>query len=150
MKYFITLFIAFLGAITPVLAQVEKPYFQIFDIPDDTKIIRIETNDSFKIRKWNGTQLMLDMSIRLDGATMDLLAVVIFDNRYAYETSKQGSNILVKAKILRKDLSKLKHSGNVCVEKITTTIYMPDTFELNNNKEFVRKEDMLIASDKRE
>ena len=150
MKYFITLFVAFFGAIIPVLAQVEKPYFQIFDIPDDTKIIRIETNDSFNIRRWNGTQLMLDMSIRLDGATMDLLAVVIFDNRYAYEASKKGSNILIKAKILRKDLSKLKHSGNVCIEKITTTIYMPDTFELNNNKEFVRKEDLIIASDKRE
>ena len=150
MKYFITLLIAFLGAITPVLAQVEKPYFQIFDIPDDTKIIRIETNDSFNIRRWNGTQLMLDMSIRLDGATMDLLAVIIADNRYTYETSKQGSNILIKATMLRKDLSKLKHSGNVCIEKITTTIYMPDTFELNNNKEFVRKEDLIIASDKRE
>ena len=149
MKYFITLLIAFLGAITPVLAQVEKPYFQIFDIPDDTKIIKIETNDSFKIRKWSGTQVMLDMSIRLDGATMELLAVVIFDNRYAYESSKQGSNISIKAKILRKDLIKLKHSGNVCVEKITTTIYIPDTFELNSHKEFVRKEDVIIASDKR-
>ena len=150
MKYFITLFVVFFGAIIPALAQVEKPYFQIFDIPDDTKIIKIETNDSFKIRKWSGTQVMLDMSIRLDGATMDLLAVVIFDNRYAYVSSKHGSNISIKATILRKDLSKLKHSGNVCVEKITTTIYIPDTFELNSNKEFVRKEDLIIASDKRE
>ncbi len=149
MKYFISLFAALFGIIIPLLAQVEKPYFQIFDIPDDAKTIKIETNDSFKIRKWSGTQVMLDMSIRLDGATMDLLAVVIFDNRYAYESSKQGSNVSIKAKTLRKDLIKLKHSGNLCVEKITTTIYIPNTFELNGNKEFVRKEDVIIASDKR-
>ena len=150
MKYFITLFVAFFGAIIPLLAQVEKPYFQIFDIPDGTKIIRIETNDSFKIRRWKGTQLMLDMSIRLDGATMNLLAVIIENNRYAYELSKQGSNMLLKAKILRKDLSKMKYMGNFCVEKVMITIYLPDSFELNSNKEFVRKEDVIIASDKRE
>ena len=150
MKYFISLLVAFLGAITPVLAQVEKPFFQIFDISDDTKTIKIETNDSVKIRKWNGTQLMLDMSIRLDGATVDLLALVIFDNRYAYEVSKQGSNMLVKAKILRRDLTKLKYMGNFCIEKVITTIYMPDTFELKGNKEFVRKEEDIIAAHKKE
>jgi hypothetical protein len=149
MKSFITLLFAFLGTTTAVSAQVEKPYFQIFDIADDTKSIKIETNDSIKIRKWNGTQLMFDMSIRLDGGTMDLLAVIIFDNRYAYEASKQGNNMLVKAKLLRRDMSKLKHAGNFCVEKVTTTLYVPDTFEQKNDREFIRKEDVIIASDKK-
>ena len=104
MKRFFTLFVLFLSSIATISAQVEKPYFQVFDISDDTKSIKIETGDSYKIRKWNGVQLMVDMSIRLEGGSMDLLGAIIFDNRYAYESVPQGANLLVRAKMNRRDL----------------------------------------------
>jgi hypothetical protein len=150
MKRFFTLFIFFLSSIVAVSAQVEKPYFQVFDISDDTKSIKIETNDTFKVRKWNGVQLMVDMSIRLDGGNMDLLSAIIFDNRYAYESDKQGANLLVRAKMNRRDLTKIKYQGSVCNEKITMTIYLPDGFEMRSLNEFVRKEDTVIAAEKNE
>jgi hypothetical protein len=129
---------------------VEKPFFQVFDINDDVKSIKIETADSFKIRKWNGVQLMVDMSIRLDGGSMDLLGVVIFDNRYAYELDNQGSALTVRAKMMHRELSKIKYLGNYCTEKITMTLYVPDGFEIRSPTEFVRKEDVIIASEKHE
>jgi hypothetical protein len=147
-RFFALCFLLFSG-IASVSAQVEKPYFQVFDISDETKIIKIETRDSFRVRKWNGVQLMVDMSIHLDGGSMDLLSMVIFDNRYAYEVDKQAENVLIRAKLARRDLAKLKYMGNFCVEKVTTTIYVPDGFEVRGNNEFVRKEDVLIVSDKR-
>jgi hypothetical protein len=148
MKRFFTLFVFFLSGIATVSAQVEKPYFQVFDISDDTKSIKIETNDSFKIRKWNGVQLMVDMSIRLDGGNMDLLGAIIFDNRYAYESESKGGNLLVRAKMNRRDLVKIKYQGTVCNEKITMTIYVPDGFEVRSPNEFVRKEEAIIAAEK--
>jgi hypothetical protein len=144
-RFFTLLFILGFGSLS---AQVEKPYFQVFDISDDTKSIKIETIDSFNVRKWNGIQLMVDMSIRLEGGTMDLLSAVIFDNRYAYEATQGGENLVVRAKLSRRDLTKLKYMGKPCTEKITMTIYLPDGFELRENNEFVRKTDVLMAADK--
>ncbi len=148
MNRFFTLLILFFFSILTVSAQVEKPYFQVFDISDETKSIKIETADSFKIRKWNGVQLMVDMSIRLDGGSMDLLGMVIFDNRYAYESDNQGNNLTIRAKMMRRDITKLKYLGNLCTEKVTMTLFVPDGFEMRSPTEFVRKEDVIIASDK--
>jgi hypothetical protein len=148
MNRLFTLFFLLFSSFASVSAQVEKPYFQVFDINEDVKSIKIETADSFQVRKWNGVQLMVDMSIRLDGGTMDLLGVVIFDNRYAYETNNQGSHLVISPKMMRRDLSKIKYMGAVCTEKITMTIYMPDGFEMRSPNEFARKEDVLIAAEK--
>ncbi len=127
---------------------VEKPYFQVFDINDDVKNIKVETADSFTIRKWNGVQLMVDMSIRLEGGSMDLLGVVIFDNRYAYDIDNQGAMLIVRPKIAHRESNRIKYKGSYCTEKITMTIYVPDGFEVHNGNEFIRKEDVIIASDK--
>jgi hypothetical protein len=93
--------------------------------------------------------MMLDMSIRLDGGTMDLLGVIIFDNRYAYDALKQGDNMVVRAKMLRRDITKLKYLGNMCVEKVTMTVYLPEGFTLTGHNEFSRKTDVFIASDRK-
>jgi hypothetical protein len=140
----------FLSIATLSAQIVEKPFFQVFDINDDVKSIKIETADSFKIRKWNGVQLMVDMSIRLDGGSMDLLGVVIFDNRYAYELDNQGGALTVRAKMMHRESAKIKYLGNYCTEKITMTLYVPDGFEVRSPTEFVRKEDVIIASEKHE
>ena len=149
MNRFIILFSLFFSATAAVSAQPEKPFFQIFDVGDDTKSIKIETNDTFKIRKWSGTQLMIDISISLEGGSMDLLGFVIFDNRYAYELEKTDGKMVVRAKIMRRDMAKLKYMGNFCVEKVVTIVYLPDGFELRNHNEFTRKEGVFIASDRK-
>jgi hypothetical protein len=148
MNRLFTLFILLFSSIAVVSAQVEKPYFQVFDIADEVKSIKIETADSFQVRKWNGVQLMVDMSIRLEGGTMDLLGVVIFDNRYAYEMNNQGNLLLIRPKMTRRDNAKIKYMGTTCTEKITMTVYIPDGFEMRSPTEFARKEDVLIASEK--
>ena len=149
MNRFIVLFSLFFSAITAASAQAEKPFFQIFDIGEDTKSIKIETNDTFNVRKWSGTQLMIDISIRLEGGSMDLLGLVIFDNRYAYELEKTDGKMLVRAKIMRRDIAKLKYMGNFCVEKVTTTIYLPDGFEMRGTNEFARKDGIFITSERK-
>lgn len=149
MNRFIILFSLFFSAVTALSAQPEKPFFQIFDIGDDTKSIIIETNDTFKVRKWSGTQLMIDMSIRLEGGSMALLGLVIFDNRYAYDLDKKDGKMVVRAKMMQRNLAKLKYLGNFCNEKVTTTIYLPDGFERRGHNEFARKDSIFIASDKR-
>lgn len=149
MNRFILLCGLFFSVITVASAQPEKPFFQIFDIGDDTKSITIETNDTFKVRKWSGTQLMIDMSIRLEGGSMDLLGIVIFDNRYAYDLDKKDGKMVIRAKMMRRDLVKLKYLGNFCTEKVTTTIFLPDGFEMRGTNEFARKDSIFIASDKR-
>ena len=148
MKRLFTLCFLLFSSIASVSAQVEKPYFQVFDIADDVKSIKIETADSFQVRKWNGVQLMVDMSIRLDGGSMDLLGVVIFDNRYAYNADNQGNLLLIRPKMPRRDNAKIKYMGTTCTEKITMTIYIPDGFDMRSPTEFARKEDVLIASEK--
>jgi hypothetical protein len=149
MKRFFLFSILLLANLAALSAQVEKPYFQVFDISDETKNIKIEAADSFSIRKWNGVQLMVDMSITLEGGNMDLLSMIIFDNRYAYEPNNQGDNLLLRAKLKNRSQSKLKYLGKPIEEKIVMTIYIPDGFEMRSPTEFVRKEDAVIASDKR-
>jgi hypothetical protein len=145
MNRLFTLFFLLFASTASVLAQVEKPYFQVFDVNEDIKSIKIETTDSFQVRKWNGVQLMVDMSIRLDGGTMDLLGVVIFDNRYAYETNNKGTHLVISPKMMRRENVKIKYMGTVCTEKITMTIYLPDGFEMRSPTEFARKEEVLIS-----
>ncbi len=149
MNRFIILLSLFFSVTTVLSAQPEKPFFQIFDIGDDTKSIKIETNDTFNVRKWSGTQLMIDVSIRLEGGSMDLLGLVIFDNRYAYELEKIDGKMVVRAKIMRRDIAKLKYLGNFCTEKVITTIYLPDGFEMRSPNEFARKDGVFIASDRK-
>lgn len=148
MNRFFTLLILIFSSSATLLAQIEKPYFQVFDISDDTKSIKIETSDSFKVRKWNGIQLMVDMTIQLDGGSMELLGMVIYDNRYSYRADYQANNLTVRAKIMRRDLTKLKYLGNICTEKVTTILYVPDGFEMRSPTEFVRKEETIIAAEK--
>ena len=129
------------------MAQVEKPYFQILDIDDDAICgIDIETFDDYEIRTWNGVQLMAEMSIRLDGGSMDLLGLVIQDGRYAYDLEKQGGHLVFKPKVANRQVTKLKHNGEFCKEIVKLIIYIPEEFEVTNNvKELTRKDVMMAA-----
>ena len=138
-----TLLAAFLLLATSVVAQVEKTFFQTFNIADGTRHIHIETPDSFELRSWNGVQLMVETIVRLDGGTMDLLGFVIKDGRFSLDETNDSGNLNFKAHQPKRML--LKNQGTVCREKIKILMYVPEEFDVNSRTDFVRKETLLAV-----
>ena len=65
-------------------AQVEKTFFQTYDIKDGVRRIYLQSFDEYELRSWNGVQLMIETTVRLDGGNMDLLGIIIKDGHFNF------------------------------------------------------------------
>jgi hypothetical protein len=129
-----------------VSAQVEKTFFQTYDIPDGVRRIYIMSTDAYELRSWNGVQMMIETTARLDGANMDLLAIVIKMGRYNFEFEQGSEGMSFRPKLLTRPT--VKHSGKECVERVKLILYVPEEFTILEHGELVRKE-MIVAKGKK-
>ena len=126
-------------------AQVEKTFFQIYDIKNGARRISIQSTDTYELRPWNGVQLMIETTARLDGGNMDLLGILIKDGRYNFEFEEGSEDIVFHPKL--KARPQIKHLGQMCRETVKIFIYVPEEFVILSQSEFVQKE-TLVAKGK--
>ena len=127
---------------TVVHAQVEKTFFQTFNVKDGVRRIFLKSNDVFELKPWNGVQLMVETTIRLEGGSMDLLGLLIKDERYNFSYEENPEGISFHSKLSSRP--NVKRLGQVCTEKLKVYIYVPEEFNIVNNTELVRKE-LIVA-----
>jgi hypothetical protein len=125
-----------------VFAQVEKTFFQTYDIKDGARRIYIMSSDAYELRQWNGVQLMIETTARLDGANMDLLAILIKDGRYSFDFEQGAEGVSFHPKLLSRP--NIKNKGQICAETVKLIIYVPEEFTILEQGELVRKE-MIVA-----
>jgi hypothetical protein len=136
------IFLLFLNNMT---AQVEKTFFQTYDIPHEVRRIKIQSTDTYELRPWNGVQLMIETTVQLDGGNMNLLSILIKDGRYNFEFEKSEKAIDLHAKLPTRP--QIKQLGQICRETVKMLIYIPEEFVILSNSELIQKE-TLVAKDK--
>ena len=125
--------------------QVEKTFFQTYDIKDGVRRIYIMSNDAYELRQWNGVQLMIETTARLDGANMDLLAILIKDGRYNFDFEQGAEGLSFRPRLMTRP--GIKKLGQICPERVQLIIYVPEEFAILEKGELVRKE-MIVAKGK--
>ncbi len=128
--------------ITFVEAQVEKIFFQTYDIGDGTRHITFQSNDSVELRSWNGVQMMIETTSRLEGGNMDLLSILIKDGRYNFDFDHTGEDIIFHPRLPVRP--KIKHLEQICRETVKVLIYVPDDFIILSQNELIRRD--LLAT----
>lgn len=128
--------------ITIAEAQVEKIFFQTYNIGDGTRRITIQSNDAVELRSWNGAQMMIETTSRLEGGNMDLLGILIKDGRYNFDFEHSGEDIVLHARLSVRP--KIKHLDQVCRETVKVLIYVPADFVILNQNELIRRD--LLAT----
>ncbi len=128
-----------------ISAQVEKTFFQTYDIKNGARRISIQSSDNYELRQWNGVQLMIETTARLDGGNMDLLGILIKDGRYNFEFDQGGEDMVFHLKLPVR--TQIKHLGQMCRETVKMFIYVPEEFVILSQSELVQKE-TLVAKGK--
>ncbi len=126
-------------------AQVEKTFFQTYDIKNGVRRISIQSTDPYELRPWNGVQLMIETTARLDGGNMDLLGILIKDGRYDFEIEQREEAIVFRSKLSVRP--QIKHLGQLCRETVKMFIYVPEEFVILSKSELIQKE-TLVAKGK--
>jgi hypothetical protein len=109
---------------------------------DATKKLIIQTADNYELKTWNGVQLMIETTARLDGGSMDILSMFIKEGRYNFSLDKCSEICTLKPKNTTR--AKVNNQGVDCVEKIKHLIYVPEEFNIASKTELIRKE-LIIA-----
>lgn len=145
MVYKLLLTATFLLNFTIAQAQVEKTFFQTYNIGDGSGRITIQANDTYELRPWNGVQLMIETTARLDGGNMDLLSILIKDGRYNFDFEQRGEGLIFHPKLSVR--SQIKHLGQICRETVKLLIFVPDEFLILSQTELIRR-DLLVTKNK--
>ncbi len=126
-------------------AQVEKTFFQTYNIGDSKDRITIQANDSYELRSWNGVQLMIETTARLDGGNMDLLGILIKDGRYNFDFEQRGEGLIFHSKLSVRP--QIKNLGQMCRETVKMLVFVPDEFLILSQTELIRR-DLLVTKNK--
>ena len=126
-------------------AQVEKTFFQTYDIKEGIKSISIQSNDSYEFRPWNGVQLMIETSSILNSGNFSLLGILIKEGRYNFDFQQNGDVMVLHPKTMVRP--QIKNQEKIYQETIKHIFYIPDEFFLLNKTELVRKE-IIFAKNK--
>lgn len=125
--------------------QVEKTFFQTYDIKDGVRRIYLQSFDAYELRSWNGVQLMIETTVRLDGGNMDLLGIIIKDGMFNFYMEEGTEGVVLRPKLLSRP--QIKHLGQICKQTLKMFIYVPEEFTILSNGELIRKE-MIVAKAK--
>jgi hypothetical protein len=126
-------------------AQVEKTFFQTYDIKDGVRRIYLQSFDEYELRSWNGVQLMIETTVRLDGGNMDLLGIIIKDGHFNFYIEEGSEGIVLRPKLLSRP--QIKHKGQICKQIVKMTMYVPEEFTILSHGELMRKE-LIVAKTK--
>ena len=126
-------------------AQVEKIFFKTYNISDGARHISIQSNDAFELRPWNGVQLMIETTARLDGGNMDLLGILIKEGRYNFDFEHKGEDDNLYPKLSVRP--QIKNLGQICRETVKILIFVPDEFMILSQTELIKRDLLVTKND---
>ena len=127
----------FLMHSSPLFAQVEKVIYQYLKIEDSVTNIQLQLTDEFEIFFWHHeNQILIESHARLDGGSMDLLAILIREGRYKIYLDNKYPRSGLRSVVENRPF--IKNKGNLCQETVKMKIFIPDIFENRTPTNFQR------------
>ncbi len=120
-------------SVFPLQAQVEKTFFQTFALPDSVNQIKFDLLDDYEVETWNGVQMMVETSIRLENGGLDLLDLLVADGRYRTTLSVSMDTLALKA--YQRQPVKNRQAGGTYAENVRLKVYIPNIFYLKPDEE---------------
>ena len=127
----------FLMHTSTLFSQVEKVIYQYLKIEDSVTHIQFQLTDEYEIFFWHHeNQILIESHARLDGGSMDLLAILIREGRYKIYLDNKYPHSGLKSMVEKRPL--IKNKGKLCQETVKMKIFVPDIFENRSTTEFQR------------
>lgn len=123
----------------PLLAQMEKTMYQLFEI-DSVKHIELDLAGEYEILVWAGNSILVETQIQISNASPEILEFLIKEGRYdlkADTLSEQEWKIQTKVR----DRKPIKTPMGECTELAVARLFVPDAFIVSEDrKKLTRKQ----------
>lgn len=130
-----------------LFSQVEKVVYQYLNFSDSTQNIQLQLTDEYEVIPWHHeSQILVESHARLDGGSMDLLAVLIKEGRYQVQFSQSNGNSFLKTAITNRVL--IKNKGQLCQETVKIKIFVPDIYVKVGDAQYSKNAEFILASKK--
>ena len=101
--------------------------------------LELNPADSFRVEPWVGNSLLIETNVRLNNGKPNLMKHFLEQGRWALVENREGDQLsLVSQEMSRNILTTTR--GEV-VEEVVVVFYVPQNFEPNGQRSWVRKED---------
>ncbi|MEM8584486.1 MAG: hypothetical protein AAGF87_09470 [Bacteroidota bacterium] len=129
--------------LAPVSLLAQDPsalFHQTFDLEDFNGIkLEAHTNDSIRVEKWVGNQLMIETNIKMLNGRRSLLDHYLEKGRWALDTTINGDQLHFAAHSPVRNV--LTTNQIEIVEEVNIVFYVPETFESTTLHVWARKEE---------
>jgi len=133
----------FAGLSNPLWGQLQRILHQSFAV-DSANQIELDLYGDFVTRTWSGNAVLAETQIKIYGATRGILDFAIDQGRYKIEADRQSGRVLLRSSdMVRPVISTPKGQS---YEEIVTTIYIPDQFQLVDERRWARKTPLPFAT----
>jgi len=135
-KLLLTLF-TFLMCNTIAHAQLEKTIHQTFEIGNTDAVTFELISDTTLIVPWAGNNILTETKIELYDASPSILKhFVEKESRYVIEADTTGGNFKLYSD--NKERKPIRTRSGECPEIVQIRVFVPENFELQDNKRLVR------------
>jgi hypothetical protein len=125
MKILLSTFLAFFAAATAVFGQMERTFYQSYEI-DSAKSINLDLTPDYDLQAWAGNTILIETHIQLFEASPAILDYFIKHGRYEIKMDKSPLEVSLRA--LLPDRKPIRTAHGDCTEVATVKIFVPDTF----------------------
>lgn len=118
-------------------AQLEKVLHQTFELGEAERI-NLDLKGEYKIELWAGNTVMTETQIRLTDASPAILKHFI-EKAKRYDVVLENENSTARFYSHDKERREIKSKYGLCYEEVNLRIFVPDSFEIINEKSLVKK-----------
>ncbi|MEM9824227.1 MAG: hypothetical protein AAF985_24290 [Bacteroidota bacterium] len=141
MKY---LFVLALGlfSIQITSAQLSQVLHQTFEL-DEIDAVSLNIVGEYEIEKWAGNTIMTETSVQIYDASPSIFKHFVREGRYEILGESADAGFKLSSKDVERKTIRTKRGD--CYEFIKIRIFVPEDFDLVDNKNLVRREDEVTS-----
>jgi hypothetical protein len=120
-------------------AQLEKTLHQAFDL-GDRATVSLDLYGEYTIEPWAGNNILIETNVLLYNSTSSVLKhFVEKDLRYAIDSDTTVSGTILLASHDKKRISLRTKTGAESTEVITTKVFVPEDFIIQDQRLLIRE-----------
>lgn len=101
--------------------------------------LELNPSDSFRVEPWVGNSLLIETNVRLNNGKPSLMDHFLDKGRWALVENREGEQLSLVSQEMRRNV--LTTSRGEVIEEVVVVFYVPENFEPNGQRNWVRKED---------
>ncbi|MEM7572049.1 MAG: hypothetical protein AAF433_04070 [Bacteroidota bacterium] len=101
--------------------------------------LELNPSDSFRVEPWVGNSLLIETNVRLNNGKPSLMNHFLEKGRWALVENREGEQLSLVSQEMRRNV--LTTSRGEVIEEVVVVFYVPENFEPNGQRNWVRKEE---------